>query len=315
MPLFLFCSGLFVARQYQKGSWEGVIANALTFYVLYIFFYGAKYLISIACGSNPTFNPLYMNAGSWYLFVLASFLLLSPALSKLKMGWALVLSLVLSVVSCLFNDDRTFLSSSRFFTYLPWFVAGFYLSGDRLNEWKSRYCSSKLPTRAVCIALSLFVLFGYLVALYLVLSPELVTLNRQLSTGLHSIDDIKWVFGSKGLLFVITLGFCRIAHYGLVAIICLSVMVLVPVKSGLLSAWGRSSLQVYILHLLLLYTVDGICGLDYFAEHLGLLGDWWAVAFPIVAGLITTALLAIPKSPNNMVLFLKRTIRNKALSL
>lgn len=315
MPLFLFCSGLFVARQFQNGSWEGVLTNALTFYVLYILFYCSKYVISFVCGGDPSFNPLYINAGSWYLFVLATFLLVSPALSQMKMSWALVLALLLSVASCLLNEDRTFLSSSRFFTYLPWFVAGYYCTGDRLNKYRLGCRSMPVQAKAAIAIVSLVILTGYLLALYQVFPPEVVTLDRKLSTGLHSIDDIGWAFGAEGVMFLPVLGLCRVVHYALVAVLCVAIAILTPVDSCFLTKWGKNSLQVYIVHLLLLYVVDGVCGLDYFGQLFGLLGDWWAVLFPIIGGFVVTAVLAVPDFPNRAVAALKRSIRGGLLVL
>ena len=314
MPLFLFCSGLFVSKQFKGKSWSGVMANAIVFYVLYLLFYCAKYLISIACSGHPTFNPFYMNAGSWYLFVLATFLLISPLLSRLKIGWAFALAFLLSVSSCLLNEDRTFLSSSRFFTYLPWFVAGFFLSGDRLNQTRMGFSSLSISSKSLLSIAATAVLIGYFVALYLLFPPEVVALDRQLSTGLHSIQDIDWAFGATGASFVIVLGACRLLHYGLVAILCVAVVMLVPTKTSFLSTWGKNSLQVYIAHLLILYLIDGTCGLDFIPQQLGLLGDWWAVVFPIVGGIAMTWILSAPEFPNKMVMSLKRMVRGKMLS-
>lgn len=62
--------------------------------------------------------------------MLVGFLLITPVLSKIKFSWAMAVSLAVSVVNITCNNDAQFLASSRFFTYLPWFVTGFYCTGE-----------------------------------------------------------------------------------------------------------------------------------------------------------------------------------------
>lgn|GEM_PF-5320913 len=57
-------------------------------------------------------------------------------------------------------------------------------------------------------------------------------------------------------------------------------------------------MQVYIGHLLILYAINDICGIDKIALSFGLGGDLWCVLFPIVEAIPFTAILAISKRPN-----------------
>lgn len=314
MPLFLFCSGLFVSRAYEKGKWSGQVTSGIVFLILYVAFYLAKYLVDSLCGAMPGFNPLIMNSGSWYLFVLSIFLLLSPVISKLKFGWALTISLLLSAANTAFNADMAFLSSSRLFTYLPWFVLGYFVTGPSLMNAKRDFLQKPRSTRVLIPVLSVGVLVTYLLLLYIVFPDNVVGLIRKLSTGLHAIGDIKWVLGFKGTAMVVALVLCRLLHYLLVAALALCVLALCPANECALTKWGRNSLQVYVSHLLILYVINDLGGFDQLVTPFGLAGALWAVFIPIVAAVPVTALLAISDKPNRWVANLKSKVASAVLN-
>ena len=95
MPLFLLCSGLFAANSFRKGRGFQP-QNALLYLVLFLIFYSLKYIEDATLlGKDPSFNPLYVNSGCWYLLVLALFSLLTPVLDRLRAPWAMAAAVVL----------------------------------------------------------------------------------------------------------------------------------------------------------------------------------------------------------------------------
>lgn len=317
MPLFLFCSGLFVARSYENsgraGSWGGQIATALSFVVIYVLFRVAGYLVTVSFGGAASLNLAYMGSGAWYLFVLACFLLISPVISKIRFSWALGISLLLSVANAVWNQDQTFLSSSRFFTYLPWFVLGYYCTGRRLIKIRQRLSDLSLAKRGTVVMSAVLLLVAYYLALYVGLPVEFVHLERQLSTGLHTAADIEWVFGFEDNAFLVALVIARLLHYVLVALVCLCAMAVCPVRSLPMTKWGKNSLQVYLVHLLVLYGIQAAIGLDAVAGLFGIKGDMWDMFFPVFGGIVFVWILAISNFPNRWLASLKNNVKNFVL--
>lgn len=293
MPLFLFCSGLFAARSFKAG--KGFIAeNALLYAILYLIFYLLKFIEDIALGNSPEFNPFYVSSGAWYLLVLSLFTLLTPLLARMRFLWALVFSIALSVASGLFNEDPTFLSSSRFFTYLPWYVLGFYITSETVE--KAHNLIRDIPKRSTLAAFSSFLILAIYFGITFFLPDGPTLLLRRLS-GLHPFYSAE-----EGVaLPTIAMIACRIGHYAIVALLCVCVMALTPSRRSFLTTIGERTLQIYIVHLLLLYwyrttPADAI-----------LLASipYWAIWGPIMTGTLLTILLALPPQPNQWVKKLK----------
>ena len=297
MPLFLLCSGLFAANSFRKGRGFQP-QNVLLYLVLFLIFYSLKYIEDATLlGKDPHFNPLYVNSGSWYLLVLALFSLLTPVLDRLRAPWAIGAALALSVASCLWNNDPTFLSLSRFFTYLPWYTLGYYLTAEPVNGLKAKLrAMGRAKHVGIACAAAAF-LAVYLVWLYF--GPEdVVHYNRWLATGVHAYDDLNGLISLPVYVLVLV----RVAHYALVGAVGFAVMLLVPEGRSYLTTVGERSLQVYIVHLLFIY----------WYAHMGFDGvlvgitPYWAIFGPFVMGIGVTLLLSIPKSPNVWVKKLKK---------
>lgn len=294
MPLFLFCSGLFAARSFRVG--KGFIAeNALLYAILYLIFYLLKFIEDIALGNSPEFNPFYISSGAWYLLVLSLFTLLTPLLARMRFPWALTFSIALSVASGLFNEDPTFLSSSRFFTYLPWYVLGFYVTSETVE--KAHNFIRNVPRRSTFAALgsSLILVIYFCITFFLPDGPTL--LLRRLSTGLHPFYSIE-----EGVaLPILAMILCRVGHYVIVGLLCICVMALTPSRKSFLTTIGERTLQIYIVHLLLLYWYRTTPADTLLLATI----PYWAIWGPIVAGALLSILLALPPQPNQWVKRLK----------
>lgn len=180
-------------------------------------------------------------------------------------------------------------------------------------EARKKLASLAKGKKFAIVLSSVLVLAGYYLALYVGLPEDLVHLERQLSTGLHTAADIHWVFGLSGNAALTALALARLVHYAFVALICFCVAAVCPMGSIPMTKWGENSLQVYLVHLLILYGVNAAIGLDVAAEVLGVKTDIWDMFFPIVGGIVFTWVLAIPDSPNKWVTSLKSFVKNAVL--
>lgn len=295
MPLFLLCSGLFVKRSFKPGK-NGQASSIICFFLLYILFRIADFLVAITSGRSAKLNLFEMNSGAWYLFVLVCFLIMAPIFLRIKFPFAILFSLALSALNAIYNTQETFLSSSRFFTYLPWFVLGFYITGEKLVAYRTKLKESGILRVIIPIAAALL-LIGYFVGIYY-LPKDLMSFVRHLSTGMHAFTEMNQLRGISGSMLTFVIISFRLLHYLLVALICLCIMVLCPIGGGkLLKTWGQRSLQIYIIHLLFLYYFKS-WHVDALITELGWNQTLWAIFFPLAAGFVCTLILGLFPWPN-----------------
>lgn len=310
MPVFLFVSGLFATHCYSKE--RGFAAeNVLLYFALYVIFRmlsWAEDAILLDGGLDTPCNLFYVSGAPWYLLVLGLLTLSVPFFARMKPVWGIGISIALSIANGWFNTDPALLSLSRFFTYLPAFFIGFYISSEKMTAtvkgWreigltvKGRRIMGLTTFRILAVAF----LAAYFVFLY-VLPDQATTLIRHYSTGIHTFSEYADKYPAIPYAFFALL---RILHCGLILAIGICIAAITPFTGkGFFTIIGERSLQIYIGHMLVLYyirqlQIDAVM----YAQF-----DWWPIIVPI-EGVLLTCLLAIPKSPNKWVRSLKKACK------
>lgn len=132
MPLFLLVSGFFGKFHLQK-LWELFGLYAI-FQILYLFIVHVLFRgIPVGKISFSLTTPYWL---LWYLLVMIYYTCLIPLLSRVKGGWQavfLLLCCVIGIAAGFFPSIKYYLSLSRFFCFLPFFVGGYFL-GQRRNR-------------------------------------------------------------------------------------------------------------------------------------------------------------------------------------
>lgn len=295
MPLFIFVSGLFAAKTCtaEKG-FKG--ENVLFYLSLYLIFCLAKSLEQLAWGSGFHFNPLVQGAAPWYLLVMTTYALLTPLLRRLKPSVAMALLLLgaLAGMYCINMDTRSFLACARTLAYAPIFAAGFYIGAGKMAEVLEKVQSHPRFNLMRIGALVLLVLF-FLVLYFM---PEhLATGVKRISTG----QNTALTMGKSFPLPAVCFGLARLLFYAMVAVIGTAVMLVTPRRQCILTIWGERSLQVYIVHILIIYALAHF-GFDSYMLSLTPLWKW----SPFFMAPLLTALLAAPHFPLTWTAALKR---------
>lgn len=226
MPLFLFISGYFAKFDKNK-----VLINWVFPYVLFQFIY-------IMFDKTVLMNPdraLQFTEPYWILWYLMAGILcylMIPVLSDVKSRNRPVIVLLLFIGALVIGFDEHvgyFLSLSRFVSFLPYFVMGYYAKGiiGKLTRMKL-----KLP---VMVLIKILALVAIAAASYFVVtSPDLVVdLLRHARS--YEKADTTIIANLK-------------AH--LVAVVWIfSLLVLMPEKKiSFVSTLGQFTLPVYLLH-------------------------------------------------------------------
>lgn len=273
MPLFIFVTGLFSKSVFKQGRFRAEVS--LFYFAICFLMYTGLMVEKLCLGSEVSFNYLTLNGRiPWYLMVAGFYVLGVPFFARLKpsvaMGGGLVISLLAGLV-----DGTNMFSASRAITFLPVFLAGFYLSPQAIvNQMKN-----ELPGRhRLLMALSVgIVVIGFL--FFQLCGPQKLEFFLTLFYGKGSYDDM---LAASGL--DLSVGVCmllRLVSYGAVAAMGVALLALLPTRRvSLLTNAGARSLQVYVLHPFI-----------YYALNTAKFTDWVFSALPPVEAVLLLALL------------------------
>lgn len=151
MSAFVFLTGYF-ARFRPGKILLSLIWPYFLFQTLYKLFHG--YVIQGAESVALTYTTPYWLL--WYLMASIFYYLLIPMLQQKRIGERVAVLAGVTVVSLLAGLDETigyYLALSRFFCYLPFFVAGYYAANQTQLRSKPMPGNTRLALLAVCLIL------------------------------------------------------------------------------------------------------------------------------------------------------------------
>ena len=220
MPAFLFLTGYFARFDHRKIVF-GLIYPYILFQILYRAFdaliYKEKDTFTIEFGT-----PYWL---LWYLLVTIFCYLLLPLLDTQKKSSRIAIVITSLVLALLAGFDTSlgyYGSFARFFSFLPFFVVGYYAAH-----------TEKKRTYPAWFALVLGVIL--IVASYYVINTPEIT--RNVLYGSYSYEKAKYDTTIK--LFLLLLGFVWITFF---------LFVIPNRKIPFLSVLGQNTLSVFLLH-------------------------------------------------------------------
>lgn len=225
-PLFIFLSGLF-QKQYDKEHKPD--AQKITFYLLLGFVLKLMiWLIRILDGDDVRLDLLGGADLEWYLFVIVGYMLTMYLLRRVNRYLMLGIALIIGVAAG-FLPLGDFLYLMRFLVFLPFYVAGYYLTPMKVRRFTHR-----LNVKLAGIA--------FIVVYFILCFRERDTLYplQELFAG-----RLPYAAASvEGCTF-----FHRLLCYGISAVLIISVMACMPNrKFPVFTRMGRNTLGVYFWH-------------------------------------------------------------------
>lgn len=220
MPAFLFLTGFFARFHSRK-----IIFNLVCPYILFQILYRAfdAFIIQGKDSFSLNFTTPYWLL--WYLLTVICYYLLIPLIDcenkrsrKLILGLAIAISLLAGFDSSIGRYG----SLSRSFTFLPFFLAGYYLSKTK----------NKLPTNRLILPVSGMI--AILCSFYIVNCPAI---TKNVLYGSYSYEKA----GYDPLIKIILL-VCGFAW--VIFLLC----AIPDKKIPFVSLFGRNTLSVFLLH-------------------------------------------------------------------
>lgn len=230
IPVLIFISGYF-ARFNRWKIISSLIYPYILFQVFYICFEGQLYGIpDIEIQfSTPTWLL-------WYLMALIWYYLLIPFIDSRRLfirGSVIAGAVLLSVLAGFFTDIGYFMTLARFFTFWPYFIAGYYLghpidvSDASIHKlFQKRFFRNAARIISVCLVclLTLVVRYG-------------TRFSKRVLYGSYPYKNAEYTPSTKIMLLLI----------GLIWIVFL-LTVIPNVKIPLMSSIGGASLPVFLMH-------------------------------------------------------------------
>lgn len=204
MPLFAFISGYFAKDMIFSKRGLQLVAKYLLIYLVYEMICGFIFVDLIGFLLSP-------RTVAWYLLSLVTWYLLLPLFSR--KAYLIIPAFVLSL---LIGDAGFgyFLSLSRTFTFLPFFVAGYHFGRLKLNIPNNNYLIIFIPI----IAILLYRFYG--------------------------INDFGRLFDALEARPVAH----RLLHTAVVVVSGFCFMSIVPKGRTFFTPLGKSTLQIFLLH-------------------------------------------------------------------
>ena len=226
MPAFVFVSG-FCAKSYVKrgGSDTNVLIGFLFLYVMFALVLAAiKSLFARSLVSPEIFST---TSAQWYLLCMFFWYLVIPHFARLRPAVSLVFTVVTSLLIGMFIRYGSFLSLSRYFVFLPFFLAGYYTSGEWIHKVR--------PWMKVLSVLILIAAFIFCLAGMKMLKPYFPLANGTGSYASLSLSN------GEGVV-------ARLIWYALSSIMICAVLCIIPKQHTFFTYIGERTLAIYILH-------------------------------------------------------------------
>lgn len=231
MPLFVFVSGYFSKRMVKNGVFQS--SKLISLFWMFILFKGATHLIYCIYNQFYSIKLLEVSSAPWYLLSLCLWYLMIPVIRNYKPKVVLTISFVIAILVGFDQTIGTFLSLSRTIVFFPFFLIGYYLSHDQLNNLLDK----KLKIPAAILLLGILILF--------LTNGEIFSPYIRFTYGASSYASIlKQDYLLRGPLF-------RLAWYCIAIILSIAIMYIIPRHQTRFTYIGQRTLSIYVLHILI----------------------------------------------------------------
>ena len=278
MPAFVFVSGFFAKSYVKRGDSD--TNKLIGFLILYILFVLALGIIKSLFSKSLSFpDPFSTTSAQWYLLCMFFWYLVIPHFARIHPVVSLVFTIITALLVGVFIPDGSFLSLSRFFVFLPFFIAGYYISGEWIQKIR--------PWMIVMSVMILITVFIFCLVGMDILKPYFLLANASQSYSRLSLSN------KAGIA-------ARLVWYAVSSIMACALFCIIPKRHTFFTYIGERTLAVYVLHRLIreLFVMVGAY------DHLGS-----GVTFFLVCFVVSVVVIFMCSGRRTSALF------NKALSI
>ena len=233
MPAMIFISGFF-AKRYISKSREIKVQRVATYAILYLaaqvcFFLYQRFVL----GETISSSMLNARPATWFLQCLIGWHVMLPVLNYFKPKYVLIAGVLAGLLIGYENHADHFLSISRLFAHLPFFMAGYYIKQEHIDKLRA-----KKGVKWIGLAI-----FAAVAAVSAIWPRTIITTLIGCKTPYAKIPFVRDM--PQALQWSARLGF-----YVVAAALIFAFLMLVPRGKAIFTSLGKETLSVYILHIL-----------------------------------------------------------------
>ncbi len=247
MPCLIFISGFF-AKKYIRPDGSFNVQRPFM-YMLYYFV--AQVLFSLyeiyILNNNISKSILEPRASLWFLACLSWWYLLLPVIDKIDPKKMMVIAILAGLLIGYDAKVSNFLAVSRMITHFPFFLFGYYITGEKMQvlfSTRARLWSVLFATLSI----------GSIVASMFLFS-ESGLFNFNINGIITCANSYFKIFNNKGINPVFWF-LPRVWFYMCAAGLIFSFLVWVPRQKNVFTKFGARTLAPYILHGPLFFAYD-----------------------------------------------------------
>lgn len=276
MPLFIFVTGLF-AKNVINGDSKKRLNKIITYIIIYVFY---KLLLVIVLNlvlKQPySFSLFSESEAPWYLLAIVIWIVMTNLVKDVKPLFVFLLSIVCSLFVGYDASITDQLCLSRVIVFFPFFLAGYYLSFDKIKSFIEKLHERKWRFG---LALLLFCIVGFA---FIYFGDELYFL-RPLFTARNPYIYFNLPFDIP--LSAVLLRFFWMLYNAFMGIL---IFTLVPLKRKFYTKYGSRTLQIFILH----FVIAAVVGYSFISRSvISVFGNYSVLIF-VLMGVITTFVLS-----------------------
>lgn len=224
MPAFILISGFFAKGIQKQGYLQKITKKLIYPYIIFQIIYSIFYFY-LYSKSDFAINFLKPHWSLWFLISLLFWHIMLLLYVKMKMPYAIAISIIIGLLVGYVGWVNNYLSLSRTFVFFPLFLVGYFLKKEHFYM----LIRPKYKTISFILILIVFTTFYFY--------PEL---------------NEKWLLGSKPYEALerdyVLAALKRLGVYIISFIMVLSFFSFVPKRKFMFSNIGRNTLYVYLLH-------------------------------------------------------------------
>lgn len=243
MPLFIFITGYF-SKSFIKND-KIKIGKVISYFILYLMLKSFFYLFDIFILKDYyEINYLKASGLPWYILATCFYYLSTIVLRKTKFKYSITISVICALLIG-YSNIQDFLALSRVIVFFPFFIMGYYIDKEKINK----LLNSKFIFRIIG--------FIILISFFIICMNKNINMwqFKKLVTGRNYYS----IFLDNNYGFIY-----RFVYYIVVTIIGTSFMLIVPRCKLFFSKFGKTTIQVYSLHLPIINLITKYGFFDFF---------------------------------------------------
>lgn len=239
MPCLIFISGFF-AKKYIRPDGSINIQRPFT----YIMYYLAA---QITVGAFEVFvlklsipkSILNPRSSLWFLVCLIWWYILLPLIDKIDPAKMMVIAVLAGLLIGYDQKVSNFMAISRVITHFPFFLFGYYVTGEQMQKLTTK------KAKLISLPVAVLSLGSLVLSLYLFSSSGPLDFNIN---SFITCDKSYFTIFKKSDVSAVFWALPRVWFYACAAALSYCFLVWVPKKKNIFTRFGARTLAVYILH-------------------------------------------------------------------